>query len=442
MPEMTDVLLNQAQLALQLALDAGANDAVAGLSDGYSTSFTYRNGKLEEVKQSASRSLGVALYVDGRYSNHSTTDLRPAELKRFIQDAVELTKHLERDPFRVLPDAKLYADRAKLDLDQVDKNAATELNRDRGLVWLREMDAAARSDKRVISASSHLGYGYSASARVTSNGFSGTREGTGVSFGSSITLDEPGGRRPEAGRHVGHCHKSALPEPVTTATEALQRAIDRLGSTKAPSAKATLVIDPEAGSNIVGRLIGALSAGAIQQKRSFLANKKGERVASELLTLTDDPFIPGRQSSRLFDGEGISAKVMPLLDKGVLQNYYIDTYYGKKLGWEPTTGGSSNIRFGLGTKNLEQLLADAGTGFYVNSWLGGNCDGTTGDFSLGIRGHLIEHGKKAGPIGEMNITGNVLELFSNLIAVGNDPYAYSSYATPTLVFKDVQFSGQ
>ena len=438
---MVDDVLKQAKLALQLALDAGANDAIAGLSYGYSTSLTYRNGKLEEVKQSASRSLGVSLYVDGRYSNHSTTDLRPAELKRFIQDAVELTKHLERDPFRVIPDAKLFANRAQLDLDQVDRKAS-DLNRDRGLEWLREMDAEARADKRVISAESHFGYGYSASARVTSNGFTGTRESTGVGYGSSITLDEPGGRRPEAGRHVGHCHRDALPEPVTTATEALRRAVERLGSTKAPSAKATLVIDREAGSNVVGRLIGALSAGAIQQKRSFLANKKGERVASELLTLTDDPLIPGRQSSRLFDAEGISARVMPLLENGVLRNYFIDTYYGKKLGWEPTTGGSSNIRFGLGTKNLEQLLADAGSGFYVNSWLGGNCDGTTGDFSLGIRGHKIENGKKAGPVGEMNITGNVLELFSNLIAVGNDPYEYSSYGTPTLVFKDVQFSGQ
>jgi PmbA protein len=438
---MLDELLKQAQLALNSALEAGAKDAVAGLGDGYSTSYTYRNGKLEEVKQSASRGLGIQLYVDGRYSSHSTTDLRPQELRRFVRDAVELTRHLEPDPFRVMPDAALYANRANIDLDQVDKKATT-LTREQSLAWLRAMDKAARADARVISASSTLGHGYSASARVTSNGFSGVRESTGVGYGANVTLDEPGGRRPEAGRHVGHCHLNAIPEPETIAAEALKRALDRLGSVKGPSARATLVVDREAGSNLVGRLIGAMSAGSIQQKRSFLAGKKDQRVISELFTLTDDPLIPGKQGSRLFDGEGISAKVMPLFDKGVLCNYFIDTYYGRKLGWAPTTGGASNLQFGLGSKNLEQLIADAGSGFYVNSWLGGNCDGTTGDFSLGIRGHVIESGKKGGPIGEMNITGNVLELFSNLIAIGNDPYPYSSYSTPTLVFKDVQFSGQ
>src|SRR4051812_15302932 len=131
---MLDELLKQAQLALNSALEAGAKDAVAGLGDGYSTSYTYRNGKLEEVKQSASRGLGIQLYVDGRYSSHSTTDLRPQELRRFVRDAVELTRHLEPDPFRVMPDAALYANRANIDLDQVDKKATT-LTREQSLAW-------------------------------------------------------------------------------------------------------------------------------------------------------------------------------------------------------------------------------------------------------------------------------------------------------------------
>ena len=77
----------------------------------------------------------------------------------------------------------------------------------------------------------------------------------------------------------------------------------------------------------------------------------------------------------------------------------------------------------------------------MSSWLGGNADGTTGDYSLGIRGHKIENGKKGAPVSEMNITGNFLDLIKNLTAVGNDPNPYSALRTPTLVFEDVQFSG-
>ena len=85
---------------------------------------------------------------------------------------------------------------------------------------------------------------------------------------------------------------------------------------------------------------------------------------------------------------------------------------------------------------------DEGDGVYVTSWLGGNSDSTTGDFSLGMRGHLIEKGKIGAPIGEMNVTGNLLELFGRLAEVGGDPWPFGSMSVPTLVFEGVQFSGK
>ncbi len=90
---------------------------------------------------------------------------------------------------------------------------------------------------------------------------------------------------------------------------------------------------------------------------------------------------------------------------------------------------------------MQQLLGDAGQGIYVTSWLGGNADVTSGDFSLGLRGHVIENGGIGRPVGEMNVTGNLRDLFARLVLVGNDPYPYSSTLAPTLVFADVDFSG-
>ena len=117
---MPDGLLQSARAAVDIALKAGASDAIANVEDSSSTVFDFRDGKLEKVQQSASRSLSIALYVDGRFSSHSTTDLRPNELRRFIGDAIELTKHLEPDPFRVIPDPSFYENRPSVDLDLVD----------------------------------------------------------------------------------------------------------------------------------------------------------------------------------------------------------------------------------------------------------------------------------------------------------------------------------
>ena len=80
-------------------------------------------------------------------------------------------------------------------------------------------------------------------------------------------------------------------------------------------------------------------------------------------------------------------------------------------------------------------------GILVTGFLGGNSNGLTGDFSLGVQGFRVRGGKIAEPVGEMNISGNHLDLWKKLAAVGNDPYPYSSMKTPTLVFEGVQFAG-
>jgi len=438
---MNENLKKRAVEGLEMALKAGADDAIARVGDSRETEFTYRDGKLEEVQQSTSSGLSLQLYVDGRYSTHGTTDLRPDQVRRFVEEAVVLTRHLEPDPHRVIPDSALYAGRSDVDIDQVDPSV-DGVERDTCLDWLKGMDEIIHGDERVISATSSVSINHHASARVSSNGFEGANKNTYIGYGSQVALDEGDGRRPEGYRGVGARYLTDLLSTEDVAREALERGLQRLGSGKAPSARTVMVVDPEAGGSLLGRLGSALAAGAIQQNRSFLADKKDQQIASQLLTITDEPLLRRGLGSRHFDGEGIAAKRMPVCEKGVLRTYYVDTYYGRKLGWEPTTGGPSNIIIGLGDKGLDELIADAGDGFYVDGWLGGNADPTTGDFSFGIRGHRIEGGAKGVPVAEMNITGNYLELLQSLVAVGNDPNPWSSFRTPTLVFENVEFSGQ
>jgi PmbA protein len=160
-----------------------------------------------------------------------------------------------------------------------------------------------------------------------------------------------------------------------------------------------------------------------------------------LLAVDDDPFVKRGFGSRLFDGEGIAAKRFPLFEGGVLRSYYIDTYYGRKLGLSPTTARMSNLAWQLGDKSQTALLSDLADGILVTGFLGGNSNGTTGDFSLGVQGFRVRGGLIAEPIAEMNVSGNHLELWRRLVAVGNDWYRYSPMQTPTLVFEAAQFAG-
>ena len=130
-----------------------------------------------------------------------------------------------------------------------------------------------------------------------------------------------------------------------------------------------------------------------------------------------------------------------MIDKGVLRCYYVDDYYGRKLTMEPTTARATNIIFKKGAKGLEELIAGVKKGILVSNFIGGNSNSTTGDFSIGITGELVENGKLIRPVNEMNITGNSREFWHRLTLLGNDPYLYSPYQCPSMLFEALSFSG-
>ena len=303
------------------------------------------------------------------------------------------------------------------------------------------IDGVATANEKVISATAGVYDGNSTSASVSSNGFSGTQQSTYCWYGTSVTMMDQGDKRAEDGFYVGGAHIASLPDASSVASTALKRVLARLNSEKGPTIKATMVVDSRVAGSLIGRLLGPANARSVQQGQSYWAPLVGEKAFGDKLTIIDDPLIKRGFASRHYDDEGISARAIPIVEEGVVRNLYVDTYYGRKAGLTPTTGSASNRRLGTGDKSLTELLSDVGEGIYVTSWLGGNADRTTGDFSLGLRGHVIENGQIGRPVGEMNVTGNLKDLFSRLEVVGNDVYPYSTTLSPSLVFADVDFSG-
>jgi PmbA protein len=426
--------------AVSLSLESGADEAFAFARQSRDVEFSYRDGALEKVKDATSRNLSIELYVDGRYSTHQTTDLEPDRLRDFVRQAVALTRALEADPFRRITPVELFANRQDTDLDLVDASVG-QLDRDRRLEWCTALDAASRTHERVLSATAGIYDGAVVSAAASSNGFSGRQDSTYCWLGSSVTLKDRGDRRASDDFYAGGTHIEDLPAAKNVGSTALERALVRLDSDKGPTAKMTMVVDARAASSLIRRLIGPANAYSVQQGRSFWMPLISRKAFSDKLSIVDDPLIVRGLASRRYDREGIAARVLPIVTDGVIENIYVDTYYGRKAEMEPTTGAPSNVRITAGAQSLDELLAEAGKGIYVTSWLGGNADGTTGDFSLGLRGHLIEDGAIGRPVGEMNVTGNLRDLFSKLEALGNDPYPYATILAPSMLFTGVDFSG-
>jgi len=442
---MSSAVLDQARAAAAAAKKRGAGDVRVSVYRTRGSRTEWRDGKLDRLRQSTRMGLSVTLYVDGRYSSNATNDLRPAAVDSFLDECIAGTRVLAQDPHRHLPDPARYAGRFTGDLqilDEASAQAVTAADRQR---TAQAIERAARSGPgadRIISVTTSCSDRLGESAMVTSNGMEGTRRVTSFSIFAETSIRGEEGRKPEGWRYATSCHRAKLPSLDSIGQEATRRAMANLGAKPEPSGEYPCIIENVVTSRLLRGLFRPLYGNAIQQKRSFLADKLGQAIASPLLTITDDPLLPGGLGSGTYDGEGMATVARKVIHQGVLRSFFIDTYYGSKLGKEPTTGSTSNLVFSPGDKDLTQLLAAMSRGILITGFSGGNSNPATGDFSVGVRGQWIEDGKPVRPISGMNLAGNHLTFWNQLRELGSDPYAYSTIRCPSLRFDAVQFSGK
>lgn len=437
-------LLDNARAVVDLALKAGAKEARATAYTSRDVELAWRDGRVEKVSEATTHGVSFQLWVDGRFVSLSSNDLRPEALAKFVSDSTQMARAIAQDPFRSLPDKALYAGRQSLDLDLVDRSLDASFDESVRKRMGKDLEDAARSVKGAdafLSVSTGVGASLGAMARVASNGFEGERETSEVSLSCDVSVKDPDGRRPEDGLYATARYLKDLPRVDELGRGAAARALSAIGAKKVESKVMPMVVENRVAKRLVSALLGGMSARALQQKQSFLEGKLGATIASKLFTMTDDPFVPRGLGSRLFDGEGIAAKKLAVIEAGVLRTYYVDDYYGRKLKMAPTTAGSSNLVFPGGSGTLDELVAKVKDGVLVTGFLGGNTNSTTGDYSLGVQGFRIRDGKRAEPVAETNVSGNLIGLFQKLVALGADPYVYSAMRTPTTVFDGVQFAG-
>ncbi|MDZ7722570.1 MAG: metallopeptidase TldD-related protein [candidate division KSB1 bacterium] len=187
-----------------------------------------------------------------------------------------------------------------------------------------------------------------------------------------------------------------------------------------------MIIENQNVGRILNGVVNAMNGWSLQQKRSFLLDKQGEQVGSKLFTLIDDPHIVAGLGSGLYDGDGFATRKRAMIENGVLNQFYIDWYRSRKLGVQPTTGGTSNLILPPGKRSIDEIMKDLGRGILINGFIGSNSNSNTGDFSVGITGTLFENGELTQPIAEMNIADNHLNFWNKLAKAANDPWMNSS----------------
>lgn len=440
--------MSAADKCMKFALEHGAQKVRITLNKSCMDLFGMLNGELDKVAHALDRSISLSLFVDGRFGTFSSNRISDKELEDFILKAIDTVKMLAPDTARDLPSP-----------DRTARDAMT--GREAGLydAGYEKLDAGTRLKIAEKSSSfrrrQELEHGFTLISEegeysdsvfdcyiIDSNGLKCRHTETSFEIGYEATVADA-----EGNRYSGYWWDASPESDKLSSDEcsaaAIARAAAQIGPKHHDGGKMNMVVDSEVASKLVNPLLNALNAYSIQQKNSFLTDRLGEKVFSENLSIIDMPRCPGVIGSRFFDSEGVATHESPIIDKGRVSRYFVNTYMANKMGIDPTVEESTRatvLPFG-GCRTRDELLQKVGSGILVCGFNGGNSNSSTGDFSYGIEGFLFENGRILHPVREMVITGNFITLWSNLLATADDARSCMAKRIPSLAFGSVDIRG-
>lgn len=445
--------------ALARAKSAGAVQADAVLVSSESLETRVRGEEIDYVTQARERTLGVRAFAPGagrglRVAITSTSDLSAEAVDRTVDAAVALARATAEDPAAGLPAGGFAEDAPDLGLfDPADRGVAVDAR----IAAAREAEAAARAvDPRIVnSEGSQASSGFHAVVYGNTAGFlSGYESASHGLFCEPIARENGAGGGMQRDWWMSASRRLAGLEPAAAVgRRAAERALRRLGGRRVPTCEVPVIFDPTTARSFLGHILSCVSGYAIYRQASFLAERRGQIVASPLVTVIDDGRRPGGLGSKPFDGEGQPTRRNVIVREGRLESWLLDTYSGRKLGLASTGSasrgaasapgvGPTNLWLEPGAKSLEQLVAETDRGLLVTELIGQGFHPVTGDYSRGAAGLWIEGGRIVHPVEEVTIAGQFGEMLAAIDAVGSDLLWMGSVASPSLRVARMTVAGE
>jgi len=238
-----------------------------------------------------------------------------------------------------------------------------------------------------------------------------------------------------------------------TVQKAVSGALGKLGADTVPSGKYNIIMDSATVESLLQTYASVFSARSAYLKTTLLAGREGEQIASEAVTLIDDPFYPEKFSHCPFDGEGVAVYAKSIIEKGRLNTLLYNRMYASLLG-KQTTGNAADathiepkgLYFAPGTLSNGELLERLGDGLYLTSLQGlhAGANVQSGDFSLQADGYLVKGGKKVAPIKNFTVADNFYQLLKKVDALSSEVKfgIGSDFGSPEILFTDVSVSGK
>jgi PmbA protein len=445
-------LAELAQDIVKRALAGGATGAECTISEGEEFGVNVRMRELEKLVEAGSRGAGLRI-LRGRNTGASyTSDLSRDGIELLVKSAIELADITTEDPHAGLPDpAELGSVQGDLGLYSPDV-AALEAPLKIASAKRAE-EAALATDPRIFN-SEGGGFDTYTGRHLFANslGFAGEYRASYCSIDASPVAREGESMERDHWSHAAR-RFADLESPEYVGRTAAVRALRRLNPVKVETQKVPVVFEPRTARSLLDSVYEAVHGMSVYRHESFLAGKLGEKVAGENVTIIDDGTIPGLFGTSPFDDEGVTSRRTPIIERGVLKSYLLNSYAARKLGMKTTgnasrglTGnagiGHGNFYLEKGVQTPEQIVAGVANGFFVTQVMGFGVNIVTGDYSQGATGLWIRNGELAFAVSEVTIAGNLKEMLLGIEAIGSDLEFRGSLAAPTIKIGEMTVAGK
>jgi PmbA protein len=426
--------------ALRVAGDNGASAAEASATFGTGLSVTVRMRDVETLEYHRNQGLGVAVYFGQRKGSASTSDLSEAAVTEAVRRACGLAQYGAEDECAGLADPERLA----RDIPDLDLYHPWEVEPDQAIELATECEAAALdADPRIAnSEGATLGSGSGCRVYGNTNDFLAGFRDSQHSLSCAVIAEADGRMERDYEYSVSRI-ADELAGPATIGREAAQRSLQRLGSVKLDTCAAPVLFPARLARGFFGHLLGAISGGSLYRKSTFLLDSLDTRVLADFVTIDERPHLPAGLSSSPFDGEGVATADRRLVEDGIIRGYVLSSYYARKLGMETTgnSGGSHNLVVADTGKSYADLLAEMDRGLLVTELIGQGVNPVTGDYSRGAAGFWVENGELQYPVSEITISGNLRDMYRDIVAIGDDVDLRGGIRTGSVLLGEMIIAG-
>jgi PmbA protein len=420
----------------------GATDIEVSIQEGTEFRASIQDQNLDNLTESVFKGLDLRVFAGNKMAQASSSDFAKDTLHRLVDNAVTRARLGGEDPFAGLPDREDIKARAE-DLKIFDP-AVLDMPPEKKIAYAKEAEAIGLKDERIKKSAGATYQSYTwSTVLANSKGFAGAYERTllvsyvGFQCGEGDNLFQE--------YWVDSSTQAAdLKPPEYVAKKAVHRATRLIGGRKVETQNVPLVVDPTIARELIQFIAQCVSGPSVARRQSFLTDKIGEKVGNDKVNIIDDGLLVGGRGTIPFDSEGVPCRRTPLFEKGVLKNYLLDTYWGRKLKLPSTgnRGGPRNLYWAAGTHNPEDIIKSVSNGLYMTGSIGLGTEATTGDISQGAYGLWIENGELTYPVAEITVATNLGTLLENVEMVGNDLEMRRTTSAPTIKFAEVTVGGK